>query len=58
MREITIKEQPITERFCPCIAEPSDACYCTKMESQYVDKMLYFCCNNFESCEIFKNKFF
>ncbi len=55
MNGITITEQAMFRKFCPCIEKPCDACYCTKLGGQYTDKMLYFCCNYFKSCEIFSN---
>ncbi len=56
MAEVVIREQPAVKKFCPFILEPLDACYCMKMGSQNIEKMLYFCGKNFESCEIFKRR--
>ena len=52
-----LKEQVSFNKFCPCIDDPSDACYCTKLDTQYDDKMIYFCSNKFELCDIFKHRF-
>jgi hypothetical protein len=56
MDVITLKEQTMMNKFCPCIDNPADACYCTKLDAQYNEKMKYFCSNNFELCEIFKDR--
>ena len=56
MAVITLKEQTMMNTFCPCIDNPSDACYCTKLDAQYNEKMKYFCSNNFELCKIFKGR--
>jgi len=58
MEEITGTEEPMIGKFCPCIKEVSDACYCTKPGYQYEEDMLYYCCNYFELCEIFKGKYY
>ena len=54
----TLKEEVIFNNFCPCIDDPSDACYCTKLDTQYDDKIIYFCSNKFELCKIFKDRFY
>ncbi len=56
MDVITLKEHTMMNTFCPCIDNPSDACYCTKLDAQYYDKMSYFCSDNFELCRIFKDR--
>ena len=43
------------KKLCPFLKDPSDACYCTKLNSQFVEKAIYFCGNNFDKCEIFAN---
>ena len=57
MKATKIIERSMFEKYCPCIEEPADDCYCTKPGSEYLEKMLHFCCRNFYSCEIYKTKF-
>ena len=39
---------------CPFIKEPFEECYCSHMNSQMTEKMIKFCGENFEECEIYK----
>ena len=48
--------QPTVKRFCPIIREPSDSCHCTKLGIKDFENALHFCCDNFESCEIFTTR--
>jgi len=57
MKGIGMMEQFMFDKYCPCIEEPSDDCYCTKPGSEYLEKMLYFCCTYFHSCEIYRTTF-
>jgi hypothetical protein len=43
------------KRLCPHLQEPFDDCYCVKMSSQDIERAVYLCSNNFETCDIFKN---
>lgn len=40
---------------CPFIQEPFDDCYCVKMSSQDIERTVYLCSKNFETCEIYKS---
>ncbi len=51
------REKPSIKKFCPIIREPSDSCHCTKLGVEDFENALYFCCDNFESCEIFTTRF-
>jgi len=44
-----------SRRLCPFLQEPFDDCYCIKMNSQNIEKTIYYCSKNFETCEIYKN---
>jgi hypothetical protein len=54
MRNQLTKEHS-AKKFCPFLSKPFDECYCVKMDSQNVERTVYFCGNNFETCEIYKN---
>ncbi len=41
---------------CPYLQDPLDACYCSHMDSQNIEKTIYYCNLNFEACEIFSNR--
>ncbi len=57
MQEIKIREQQTIKKFCPHFEEPFDTCYCTKLTSPNIKKMLHFCSKYFRSCEIFRTEF-
>ncbi len=58
MKEIEAQEQTLyTRKFCPFIKKPFDDCYCIKLTSQDVEKAVFYCGGNFESCEIYKARF-
>jgi len=40
-------------KLCPNIEAPLDNCYCNAMRSQDVEKAIYYCANNYDSCEIY-----
>ncbi len=42
------------KRHCPLIQEPSEECYCNKMNSQDIERTIYFCSRNYESCTIYR----
>jgi len=43
----------VDRRLCPCIEAPLDNCYCNEMSSQDVEKAIYYCANNYDSCELY-----
>jgi hypothetical protein len=43
------------KRLCPHLKEPFDECYCVKMSSQDIERAVYLCSKNFETCDIYKN---
>lgn len=43
------------KRLCPQLQEPFDECYCSKMSSQDIERAVYLCSNNFETCDIYIN---
>jgi len=47
-------KQSLLNNKCPFLQEPMDDCYCTKMNSQDVEKTIFYCGKNFETCEIYK----
>jgi len=40
-------------KLCPNIEAPLDKCYCNEMSSQDVEKAIYYCANNYDSCELY-----
>ena len=41
-------------KLCPNIEDPHDNCYCNEMSSQDIEKAIFYCANNYYSCEIFR----
>ncbi len=40
-----------------CVSNsPFPDCYCSRMNSQFVEKAIKFCSGNYEECDIYKNK--
>jgi hypothetical protein len=46
-----------SKKICPLVKDPSDECYCFKLGSQDIEKAVYYCNKNFETCDIYKIKF-
>ncbi len=46
----------INKKLCPFLLEPFENCYCVKMDSQYIERAVNLCSNNFEHCEIYSKK--
>ncbi len=42
------------KKLCPHVTDPSNDCYCSRLTSCDIEKAIYYCSNNFESCEIYK----
>ena len=40
-------------KLCPNIEAPLDNCYCNEMSSQDIENALYYCADQFDSCEIY-----
>ena len=40
-------------RLCPNVQVPLDNCFCNEMSSQDVERAIYYCANNYDSCEIY-----
>jgi len=53
-KELLTKAVTANKKLCPFLGEPFDYCYCVKMNSQYVERAVYYCGNNFKSCEIYR----
>ncbi len=45
------------KKLCPIVKDPSTDCYCSRLTSCDIEKAIYYCSNNFESCEIYKVSF-
>jgi len=41
--------------FCPLLQNPYECCYCNNLRSQTIQNIIYYCGNNFEECDIYKN---
>jgi hypothetical protein len=39
---------------CPFVNNPDDDCYCTKLMSEYTEKIIYYCRENYKKCNIYK----
>ncbi|MBI4688420.1 MAG: hypothetical protein HY756_11725 [Nitrospirae bacterium] len=50
-------QQDEERRLCPFILSPAENCYCIKLSSQDVERTVFYCSKNFESCEIYKGIF-
>jgi hypothetical protein len=47
-----------TVDLCPFCHKPFEHCYSRSLNSQSVDKVLHYCCNNFSDCEIYKSNIY
>jgi hypothetical protein len=45
------------DKFCPHVQNPLIDCYCSRLGSAEIEKTIYYCGNNFTSCEIYKDSF-
>jgi hypothetical protein len=43
------------KRLCPFVNDPQDNCYCMKLRSEYTEKIIYYCKENYKKCDIYKN---
>lgn len=49
-------EKKVTlKKFCPLVENPYEDCYCNNLKSQTIQNIIYYCGNNFEKCDIYKN---
>ncbi len=48
---------PRNKKLCPHINDPCLDCYCSRLTSSDIEKAIYYCSGNFESCEIYKLSF-
>jgi hypothetical protein len=42
------------KKACPFLHDPDDKCYCIHLNSQNIEKAIFFCGQHFEECRIFK----
>lgn len=40
---------------CPHLGAPHAECYCSRMNSQMIEKVIKFCGGNFRECDIYQN---
>ncbi len=45
------------KKVCPFLREPFEECYCSSMSSQDIEKTIFFCSENFKTCEIYNLKY-
>jgi hypothetical protein len=43
-----------SQKICPYVQNPSEACYCFDMNSLNTDSTIYYCGGHYLECEIFK----
>ncbi|MBL7048493.1 MAG: hypothetical protein ISR96_03055 [Nitrospira sp.] len=43
-----------TKRNCPHVKQPLTSCYCFNLSSINISPAIYYCGNNFESCQIYR----
>lgn len=43
------------KKYCPLHTHPCDNCYCVTLDSQEIEKAIYYCTGNFNTCPIYKN---
>jgi len=41
------------KEFCPFISKPQNDCYCMKLQSEYTEKIIYYCQENYKKCEVY-----
>lgn len=42
------------KKICPYVNSPFPACYCSRMNSQVVERTIRFCGCNYEECDIYE----
>lgn len=42
------------KKLCPFIVSAYDDCYCTEINSQKVESIVFYCMSNYVECEIYK----
>jgi len=42
------------KKFCPFISKPQNDCYCMKLQSEYTEKIIYYCQENYKKCDRYK----
>jgi len=42
------------KKYCPLHKNPSDNCYCVTLDSHDIEKAIFYCTGNFNSCPIYK----
>jgi hypothetical protein len=40
-------------KYCPLHENPCDNCYCASLNSQDIEKAIYYCTSNFNACPIY-----
>ncbi len=46
-----------TKNICPLVQDLLEDCYCVRMGSQDIEKAVYFCSRNYQTCELYKINF-
>ena len=42
------------KKLCPFLIEPFENCYCSRMDSQDIERAVNLCSHNFEICDIYR----
>ena len=42
------------KKYCPLHKNPCDNCYCVTLDSQDIEKAIFYCTSNFNACPIYK----
>jgi hypothetical protein len=45
------------KNYCPLHKNPCDKCYCVTLDSQDIEKAIFYCTSNFNSCPIYKTDY-
>jgi len=50
------KSRPLntTQMICPLVDQPHEKCYCSELKSKNIEKILRYCRDNFQQCQIYK----
>ena len=42
------------KKLCPFVQNPFSGCYCERLDSQDIEKAIFFCCKNYTLCEFYE----
>jgi hypothetical protein len=53
---MSAKKLRVNERVCPLTEDAYQDCYCSSMNSQDIEKIIFFCFGSYKACEVYRLK--